>query len=87
MPERDDGCARQALAHHARQEREVVILHKDDRVLAVRLVGDDLSEATIHVLVVLPVRRAEYRARMRDVAKRPESFIGEAEVVALLFLG
>ena len=85
VPEGDDGGAWQALAHHARQEREVVVLHQDDRVLGVRLVGDDLGEAAVHLLVVLPVGRAEHRPRMRDMAERPEAFVGEAVVVALLF--
>ena len=86
VPERDDGRARQALAHHARQQREMVILHQHDRVVGARLVGDDVGEAAIHRLVMLPVRRAEDRARMRDVAERPETFVREAEVITLLLL-
>ena len=62
VPEGDDGGVRQALAHQARQQREVVVLHQDDRVLGARLVGHHLGEAPVHVLVVLPVGRAEHRA-------------------------
>jgi hypothetical protein len=62
VPEGDDRRARQALAHHARQQREVIVLHQDDRVFGARLVGHDVGEALVHVAVVLPVLRAERRA-------------------------
>ena len=87
VPEGDDSCARQTLADHARQEREVIVLHEDDRILGMRLVRGDLGEAAVHALVVLPVGRTEHRPRVRDVAERPEALVGEAEVVALLLLG
>ena len=57
VPERDDGGARQALAHHLRQQREVIVLHQHDRVVGARLVRDHVGEAPVHRLVVLPVRR------------------------------
>src|SRR6185436_12779658 len=86
VPEGDDRRARQALADHARQQREVVILHEDDRVLGARLVDHHVGEALVDVLVVLPVRRAKGRSGVGDVAERPETFVGKAEVVALLLL-
>ena len=86
VPERDDGRARQALAHHARQQREVIVLHQHDRVVGARLVGDDVGEALVDVAVMLPVVRAERRARVGDVAQRPQALVGEAVVVALLLL-
>ena len=86
VPEGDDGGARQALAHHARQQREVVVLHQHDRVVGARLVRHHVGEAPVHRLVVLPVGRAEDRPRVRDVAERPQALVGEAVVVALLLL-
>ena len=43
------------LADHRRQQREVVVLHQHDRVLAARLGHDGVGEALVDVAVVLPV--------------------------------
>ena len=46
---------------------------------------DSGCEFAVDVLVVLPVGGPKKRPGMRDVAKRPESFIGKSVVVAFLF--
>ena len=56
VPERDDRGARQALAEHARQQREVIVLHEHDRVVAVRLLDDGVGEALIDREILRPVR-------------------------------
>ncbi len=87
VPEREDGGLRQLLAHHRRQQREVVVLHQHDRVVAARLGHHRVREALVDGLVGLPVRLAEYRPHVGHVAQRPQALVGEAEVVALLLLG
>jgi hypothetical protein len=82
VPERDDGGLRQALADQARQEGEVVVLHEDDRVVAHRFLHDGVRELRVDRAVLLPVRGAEQRAHVRDVAQRPQSFVGKAFVIA-----
>ena len=54
---------RQALAHHARQQREVVVLHQHDRVVGARLVRDHVGEAPVH-----RAGSAPSRARGRSAA-------------------
>ena len=55
VPEGEDGGARQLLADHRRQQREVVVLHQHDRVVAARLRDHRVGEALVDVAVVLPV--------------------------------
>ena len=86
VPEHDDRRARQPLANVARHEREVIVLHEHDRVLGLRLVDHGVGEAPVHQLVVLPVGAAEHGPHVRDVAQRPDPFVGEAVVVAFLLL-
>ena len=71
VPEGDDRRARQAPAKHARQQGEVIVLHQDDRVVAVRLLDDDVGEALIDRDVMRPVPLAERRPHEGDMAKRP----------------
>ena len=87
VPEGQDGRPRQAGADHRRQQREVVVLHQDDRILAARLLDDGIGEALVDVPVVLPVGFPEHRAHMGDMTQRPHAFVGEAVVVAPLLLG
>jgi hypothetical protein len=85
VPETDDGGIRQAVAQHLWQQREVIVLHEDDRPCATGLGDDSVGEAPIHVLVVPPVVARETRRLERDVAERPQRAVGEAVVVAPLF--
>ncbi len=88
VPEHRDARVRPRFLDEPRQEGEVVVLHEDDRPLdIVHLVEHGVGELPVHLPVVLPVVHAEDRTRVRDVAQRPESFVREAEVVALFFLG
>ena len=87
MPERDDRGSREALTDELGRQREVVILHEDDRILRVDLGAHGVDELAVHLLVVLPVLGAEGGARVRKMAERPETFVGEAVIVALLFGG
>ena len=86
VPEGDDRGLRQLLADHPRRQREVIVLHEDDRVVGVDFLDGGLGELAVHRLVLRPVLRAEYRPRVRDVTQRPQAFVGEAVVVAALFL-
>src|SRR4051812_27916926 len=69
VPEGKDGGAREALADEPRRESEMVVLHEDDRVVAVDLLADGLGEAAVHFLVVLEVLAPEARPGVRDVAQ------------------
>ena len=87
VPEGQDGRPGQAGANHRRQQREVVVLHQDDRILAAGLGDDGIGEALVDGPVVLPVGFPEHRAHMGDMTQRPHAFVGEAVVVAPLLLG
>ena len=71
----------------AGSKREVVVLHQHDRVFAARLGDHRVGEALVDRLVELPVGFAEHRPHVRDVAERPQPFVGEAVVVAVFLLG
>ena len=86
MPE--DGHARvgPALLDHSRQQGKVIILHQHDRAADVlHLFQQGVRELAVHFLIMLPVAGAEQRARVGDVAKRPEPLVGEPVVIAFLF--
>ena len=84
VPERDDGGARQPLAHHPRQQREVVVLDQHDRIVGLRFVRHRIGEALVDAAVLPPVLVAEHRPDMGDVAQRPQAFVRETIVVAAL---
>ena len=86
MPEGDDGRLGQPVADHARQQREMVVLHQDDRVLALGLGHDRIGEFLVHRAVELPVGFAEDRPHEGDVAERPEALVGGAVIIAVLLL-
>ena len=77
----------QTVPDHSRQEREVVVLHQHHGVLRLRLGDDRVREPRIDGAVVLEVAGAKRGPHVRDVAQRPQAFVGEAAVVAALFLG
>ena len=87
MPE--DGHARigPLFLDQPGQQRKVIVLDEHDGL------GDILDllehgghELAVDVLIVLPVGSPKKRAGVRDMAKRPQPFVGKAVVVALLFL-
>ena len=86
MPERDDGGVRQFIAQHARQQREVVVLDENDRIGALGLAGDGLSVTRIDALIFVPIAFAEVRPHEGHVTERPQAFIGEAVIIAILLL-
>ena len=59
VPEGDDRGARQPLFQQARQDRKVIILHEDDRLLRRRLPRNRIGEQLIDFVVRLPVRLAK----------------------------
>ena len=86
MPE--DGHARvgPGVLHHPRQQREVIVLHKHHGVFAaLHLFEQRIGKPLVHALVALPVGGAEDGPRVRDVAQRPQPFVGKAVVVLRLF--
>ena len=88
VPERDDRRARQPVADHARQQREVVVLHEDDRDPRTSLPATTASaNFALTVRYCSKSDDAERRPHVRDVAERPQAFVGEAAVVAGLLLG
>ena len=86
VPERDDRCIGQQVANHARRQREVIVLDEHHRVVGPRFVRHGFGEPPIDLLIIVPIFFAKDRWDEHDVAQRPESFVGQAEVVAVLFL-
>src|SRR6185503_9432424 len=87
MPENCDTGIWPGCLHQPWQEREVVILHKDERLSAVlHFVQQGRSKLLVYSLIGFPIRRAERRPGMRNVAERPKTFVRETVVIAgLLF--
>ena len=85
----EDGHARagHSLLHHARQQREMIVLHQHHGLFhPLHFLEQRVGELSIHRLVMLPIFGAKDGARMGDVAERPEALVGKAEVVAFLLL-
>ena len=63
----------------------MIILNQHEWLLrAFDLFENGLRKFLIHALVILPIAGAKNGTRMRDMAERPDSFVRETEVVALL---
>ena len=87
MPEGDDRAERQALPDHAGRQREVVVLHEHQRRLGgTGFFSDGVGEAAVDHPVGVEIVGPEHRADVGLVAQRPQRFVGESVVVALLFL-
>src|SRR5258706_12394595 len=67
------------------QQREMVILDKHERLLRhFDFFQHDLREFLIYTLIVFPILTAKHGTRVRDMAKRPDSFVREPLIVSLL---
>ena len=86
VPEGDDDRLGQLLADQPRQQREMIVLDEDDRALGLGLLKNDLGELAVDGLVAFPVGGPEDGPCEGDVAERPEAFVGEAGIIALVFL-
>src|SRR5687768_8452021 len=87
VPEGDHRGPGYALPDEAWREGEVVVLDEDDRVSRVDLGARRVREHSVGVLVVAPVRGPEDGPVVREVAERPEAFVGEALVIPALLGG
>src|SRR5580704_14248375 len=88
VPENGDACIGAGFLDHSRKQREMIILRQDDRRFdTLHFLEQRIGEAPIHLLIGKPVIRPENRTRMRDVAERPESFVGETLVIAFFLFG
>src|SRR5262245_37311645 len=86
VPESDHGCCGQASANHRGREGEVIVLYENDGIFGVHFTADRVGEFLIYGLILPPIFGAEYRTRVRHVAKRPQAFIRKPIVVSLLLL-
>ena len=67
------------------RQREVVVLHEHDGILGIDLGADGVGELLVHLAD--SARQSSIRndrAGVRDVAERPEPFVGKSVVVAAL---
>jgi hypothetical protein len=65
----------------------MIVLHKDHRLhIVAHLFEHRVRKPPVDELIALPVCRTKDGPGMRDVTKRPKSLVGEALVVARLFL-
>jgi hypothetical protein len=87
VPEDRNARVGPAFLDQARQQGEMIILDEHHRFLfTAHFVQQHSGEFPIHRLVVFPVLGAKNGPRVRDVAERPDSLVGEAEIEPLLFL-
>ena len=80
----DDGIGTAPL-DDPRQQREVIVLHEDDRRRAFDLVEHGLRKLRVDARILLPVRCVEDGSGVGDMAERPQRAVREAVVVPLLF--
>jgi hypothetical protein len=66
-----------------RREREVIILHQDQRRVAGRLVTNGIGEPRVDGAVRVEVGRPKDWSHVCPVAQRPECFIRKSVVIAL----
>src|SRR5438093_1714880 len=86
VPKNGDACVRPRFLYQARQQPKVVVLGQKHRLFrAVHLLQDGLRKLPVCLLVMLPVGKPKNRPRVRNMAKRPEAFVGETVVIAFLF--
>ena len=86
MPENCYARIRTGFLHHSRQEREVIILRQQDgRFRAFHFIEHRIGKVPVGLLVTQPVVGTKNGACMRDMAKGPQSFVGETLVIAFLF--
>src|SRR5579872_6501529 len=65
----------------------MVIMDENRRLLrALHFLKQSFCELFVGRPVLLPVGFAKDRARMSDVAQRPEAFVGESKVISVLLL-
>ena len=66
---------------------KVVILGQEQRMVRARhLLQDRIRELLVNPAIVLPIGFPECRPNVRQMAQRPQPFVGEPEVVALFLL-
>src|SRR5579872_4203471 len=86
MPENSDAGVGTTQLDHAWQKREVVVLQQDHRPADIfHFFEQCVSEFPVDVLIVLPIAGTEQWTRVRDVAERPQTFVGESVVITLFF--
>ena len=76
----------QLLAKQARRQREVVVLHQDQRLVILRFIGDDRTEYGIRRPIHLVVAAAKHRRHVDRVTQRPQSLVRKPVVVATVLL-
>ena len=74
-----------AIAVHNRDGALIILRQQDRRFRAFHFIEHRVGKVPVGLLIIQPVLRPKYRARVRDMAKRPDSFVGEALVVTLFF--
>jgi hypothetical protein len=79
VPEQRHAQIGTPLLDEARREREVIVLDEHERRLVADFLHDGVGEALVDLAVALPVRQAEPRPHVGDVAQRPERAVREAE--------
>src|SRR5579875_2059921 len=62
----------------------MIILYQHERVFGSRFLCDSVGETFVDVHVILPIGISERRPNERDVAQRPQTFVGEAVIITVL---
>src|SRR5215472_6848214 len=84
MPKNGDAGIRTLGLDHAGEQCKVVVLNQHEwPVRAFNLFENCFGKFLIDALVALPIRGPKNGTRMGNMAKRPNSFVREAEVIAL----
>ncbi len=76
MPENRHASIGTRFLNHARQQREMIILRQKNRGFrAFHFLQHHVGKAAIDALILQPIIGTEHRARVCDVAKRPQPFV------------
>src|SRR3990167_4444703 len=56
MPKGNDGGVREVVSNQLRDERQMIILHEDNRIIGLGFLDNGQSEAFVNLLIMMPVR-------------------------------
>jgi hypothetical protein len=73
-------------SQHPGYEREVVVLHQDNRLVTSDFLGDGVGKPPVDALVTYPIAPSKNRCGKRRVTERPKALVGKAVVVRPLLL-
>src|SRR5438270_10732605 len=87
VPKNGDSSVRALFLDHAWQQGKVIILGQQEGVLGTRhFLQYGIGKLLVDMQIMFPVRSPKKRPYVSYMAKWPQPFVSEAEVISFLFL-